>query len=71
MTAAVVCGRPEGRGAPPGSDGICGGETDYLFSPTQAQRLTVGSPFVAAEDRQLAAGFEAPAWLSTGAPPPS
>ena len=32
-----------------------------LFSPTQAQRLTVGSPFVAAEDRRLAATFEAPA----------
>lgn len=43
------------------SDGICGGETTYLFSPIQAQRLTVNSPFVAAEDRQLAAAFEAPA----------
>jgi endoglucanase len=43
------------------SDGICGGETTYLFSPRQARRLTVNSPFVAAEDRQLAAAFEAPA----------
>ena len=40
------------------SDGICGEETSYLFSPTQARRLTVSSPFVAAEDRQLAAAFE-------------
>jgi endoglucanase len=37
------------------SDGICGGETDYLFSPIQARRLTVNSPFVQAEGRQLAA----------------
>jgi cellulase/cellobiase CelA1 len=43
------------------SDGTCGGETGYLFSPTQARRLTVNSPFVVAEDRQLAAAFEAPA----------
>jgi endoglucanase len=43
------------------SDGICGGETTYLFSSRQARRLTVNSPFVAAEDRQLAAAFEAPA----------
>jgi endoglucanase len=42
------------------SDGICGGETTYLFSPRQARRLTVNSPFVAAEERQLAAAFEAP-----------
>jgi endoglucanase len=43
------------------SDGICGGETNYLFSPTQARRLTVNSPFVAAEDRRLAAAAEVPA----------
>ena len=40
------------------SDGICGGETDYLFSPTQARRLTVDSPFVPAEARQLAAAAD-------------
>ena len=40
------------------SDGICGGETTYLFSPTQARRLTVNSPFVAAEGRQLAAAAD-------------
>jgi endoglucanase len=37
------------------SDGICGGETTYLFSPAQARRLTVNSPFVPAGDRRLAA----------------
>ena len=42
------------------SDGICGGETTYLFSPTQARRLTVNSPFVPAEDRQLAAAADVP-----------
>lgn len=40
------------------SDGICGGETTYLFSPTQARRLTVNSPFVPAESRQLAAAAD-------------
>jgi endoglucanase len=40
------------------SDGICGGETTYLFSPTQARRLTVNSPFVPADDRRLAAGAD-------------
>jgi endoglucanase len=30
------------------SDGLCGGETTYLFSPTQARRLIASSPFVAA-----------------------
>jgi endoglucanase len=40
------------------SDGICGGETNYLFSPTQARRLTVNSPFVPAEGRQLAAAAD-------------
>jgi endoglucanase len=43
------------------SDGLCGGEKTYLFSPTQARRLTASSPFVAAEDRRLAAAFEVPA----------
>jgi endoglucanase len=37
------------------SDGICGGETTYLFSPTQARRLTANSPFLPPEDRRLAA----------------
>jgi endoglucanase len=37
------------------SDGICGGETSYLFSPTQARRLTVNSPFVPAAGRRFAA----------------
>jgi endoglucanase len=40
------------------SDGICRGETTYLFSPTQARRLTVNSPFVPAESRQLAAAAD-------------
>ena len=39
---------------PGGSDGICGGETAYLFSPTQARRLTMNSPFVPADGRRLA-----------------
>jgi endoglucanase len=42
------------------SDGICGGETTYLFSPVQAQRLIVNSPFVPAEARRLAAAAEVP-----------
>jgi endoglucanase len=42
------------------SDGICGGETTYLFSPTQARRLTVNSPFVPAESRRLAAVADVP-----------
>jgi endoglucanase len=42
------------------SDGICGGETTYLFSATQAQRLTVNSPFVPAEARRLAAAADVP-----------
>jgi endoglucanase len=40
------------------SDGLCGGETTYLFSPTQAQRLTANSPFVPAAGRQLAAAAD-------------
>ena len=47
------------------SDGSCGGETTYLFSPTQAQRLTVNSPFVAAEDRRLAAAADPPPATNT------
>jgi hypothetical protein len=39
------------------SDGICGSETTY-FSPTRARRLTVNSPFVPAEGRQLAAAAD-------------
>jgi endoglucanase len=42
------------------SDGICGGETTYLFSPTQARRLIVNSPFVPAEARRLAAAADVP-----------
>ena len=42
------------------SDGICGGETSYLFSATQARRLTVNSPFVPAAARRLAAAAEVP-----------
>jgi endoglucanase len=42
------------------SDGICGGETSYLFSPTQARRLTVNSPFVPAAARRLAAASDVP-----------
>jgi endoglucanase len=45
------------------SDGICGGETTYLFSPTQARRLTINSPFVPAEGRQLAAAADV--WPTT------
>ena len=40
------------------SDGMCGGETTYLFSPTQARRLTVNSPFVPAARRRLAAAAD-------------
>jgi endoglucanase len=40
------------------SDGICGGETSYLFSPTQAQRLILNSPTVPAADRQPAAAAD-------------
>jgi endoglucanase len=42
------------------SDGICGGETTYLFSPTQARRLTVNSPFVPAASRRRAAAADVP-----------
>lgn len=51
---------PGGLGAllwikPPGeSDGICGGEHTYLFSPTQARRLIAESPRVPPSYRQLA-----------------
>jgi endoglucanase len=48
------------------SDGLCGGETTYLFSPTQARRLTVNSPFVPAEDRRLAAAADVPAIADDG-----
>jgi endoglucanase len=41
---------------PPGeSDGFCGGERTYLFSPTQARRLIANSPRVPASYRRLAA----------------
>jgi endoglucanase len=43
------------------SDGVCGGETTYLFSPRQARRLTVNSPFVPIEDRRLAVAVGVPA----------
>jgi endoglucanase len=42
------------------SDGICGGETTYLFSPTQARRLLVNSPFVPAASRRLATAAGVP-----------
>ena len=42
------------------SDGICGGETSYLFSPTQARRLIVNSPFVPAAARRLATAADVP-----------
>jgi endoglucanase len=42
------------------SDGICGGETTYLFSPTQAQWLLVNSPFVPAASRRLATAADVP-----------
>jgi endoglucanase len=42
------------------SDGICGGETNYLFSPTQAQRLISNSPTVPEAERQLAAAAHVP-----------
>jgi endoglucanase len=42
------------------SDGICGGETTYLFSPIQARRLTANSPFVPSRDRRLAVGADVP-----------
>jgi endoglucanase len=42
------------------SDGICGGETTYLFSPTLARRLISNSPTVPAADRQLAASAAVP-----------
>ena len=42
------------------SDGICRGESTYLFSPTQARRLTVNSPFASAEARRLAAAADVP-----------
>jgi endoglucanase len=47
------------------SDGICGGETTYLFSPTQARRLISNSPTVPAADRQLAAAAEVPVTADT------
>jgi endoglucanase len=43
------------------SDGLCRGETTYLFSPRQARRLTVNSPFVSDEDRRLAEAAGVPA----------
>jgi len=49
------------------SDGICGGETTYLFSPTQARRLISNSPTVPAADRQLAATADVPTTADDGA----
>ena len=48
------------------SDGKCGGETTYLFSPRQARRLTVNSPFVPIEDRRLADTAGVPAIADDG-----
>jgi hypothetical protein len=39
------------------SDGICGAKPP-IFSRTRARRLTVNSPFVPAEGRQLAAAAD-------------
>jgi endoglucanase len=47
---------------PPGeSDGICGGETGYAFSPKQASRLIANSPWVPPAYRGLARGGPVPA----------
>jgi len=43
------------------SDGECGGETTYLFTPRQARNLIVNAPWVAAETRQAAATAPLPA----------
>jgi endoglucanase len=37
------------------SDGECGGETTYLFTPRQARNLIVNAPWVPAETRRAAA----------------
>ena len=45
---------------PPGeSDGLCGGEHTYFFSPTQARRLIADSPWVPPSYRRLAARLPA------------
>jgi endoglucanase len=47
---------------PPGeSDGICGGERGYAFSPNQASRLIANSPWVPPAYRGLARGGPVPA----------
>lgn len=47
--------------APGESDGICGGERTYFFSPNQARTLIVNSPFVSPEYRRLATAAPAAA----------
>lgn len=42
------------------SDGKCGGETSYFFSPRQARELIVNSPHVAPAAREAAAAATAP-----------
>ena len=42
------------------SDGICGGERTYPFSPTQARRLIANSPHVPESYRRLAAAAKSP-----------
>jgi endoglucanase len=47
---------------PPGeSDGLCGGEHTYVFSPTQARRLIADSPWVPPSYRRLALEVPTPA----------
>jgi endoglucanase len=47
---------------PPGeSDGLCGGEHTYFFSPTQARRLIADSPWVPPSYRRLALEVPTPA----------
>ncbi len=46
--------------APGESDGRCGGETTYEFSPTQARTLITKSPYVPASYRRMAAAAPVP-----------
>ncbi len=47
------------------SDGLCGGEKSYFFSPRQARALIARSPAVPAAARSAAAAAEAPPAAST------
>jgi endoglucanase len=46
--------------APGESDGICGGEHSYLFSPAQARNLIVNTTWLSARDRDLATTYRPP-----------